>query len=340
MFARVLVPVVMLVAAAAAHAAALETAPVERLDGGAGYTAEGAVEAVRETVLAAQLPGRITDLYVEAGDRVAAGTVLARIDARLAGRQAAASRARVEAARAQLAAAQQEYQRSRQLFEKNYISRAAFERAEAAFRTTEAAVHAEIAGAEAAEVGSELHRLTAPYAAAIADVDVALGDMALPGRALIRLYDPRALRVTVSVPAAVAAELNTHDAIKIEIPALPERSRWLAPRAVQRLPIADRASHTVELRLALDAVPAGLLPGMFARVSLPRAGGDVRLAVPARAVIRRTEVDAVYVVDGGGRAQLRQVRLGERRADRIEILAGLDEGERVALDPLAAAAQR
>src|SRR3569832_2460926 len=79
--------------------------PVERTTGAAAYVAEGAVEALRETALAVEVQGRITDIRVQAGDRVKAGQVLARIDARLAGQQAAAGRARGGAARARGAAA-------------------------------------------------------------------------------------------------------------------------------------------------------------------------------------------------------------------------------------------
>src|SRR3569832_2386888 len=125
------------------------------------------------------------------------------------------------------------------------------------------------------------------------------------------------------------------DSARIEIPALPAVSRPNVPSRVQVLPLADAASHTAELRLEMDAVPAGVMPGMFARVRLASGGTQARLSVPARAVVHRTELDAVYVVDGAGRAILRQVRLGEVRQDRVEILSGVSEGEQIALDPVA-----
>jgi len=324
-------------ASSQAHAGPLQTAPVERTTGAAAYVAEGVVEALRETALAVEVQGRITDIRVQAGDRVKAGQVLARIDARLAGQQAAASRAQVDAAQARLAAAQKEYERSRQLAQKHYISQAALERAEAEFRAREAAAKADIAEAAAADVGGSLHTLVAPYAGQVSSVDVSLGDMALPGRPLITLFDPRQLRVTAHVPPAIAAEINA-DSARIEIPALPAVSRPIVPSRVQVLPLADAASHTAELRLEMDAVPAGVMPGMFARVRLASGGTQARLSVPARAVVHRTELDAVYVVDGAGRAILRQVRLGEVRQDRVEILSGVSEGEQIALDPVAAAA--
>src|SRR3569833_4015376 len=324
-------------AASQAHAGALQTAPVERTTGATAYVAEGVVEAVRETTLAVEVQGRIAGIRVQAGDHVKAGQVLARIDARLAGQQAAASRAQGDAAQARLAAAQKEYERSQQLAQKHYISQAALERAEAEFRAREAAAKANIAAAAAADVGGSLHTLVAPYAGQVSSVDVSLGDMALPGRPLITLIDPRQLRVTALVPPAIAAEI-TADSARIEIPALPAVSRPIVPSRVQVLPLARRTRANMP-----GVTPAGTASisrrSSAVWLAASASGGtQARLSVPARAVVHRTELDAVYVVDGAGRAILRQVRLGEVRQDRVEILSGVREGERIALDPVAAAA--
>ncbi|HRI18384.1 MAG TPA: efflux RND transporter periplasmic adaptor subunit, partial [Burkholderiaceae bacterium] len=103
----------------------------------------------------------------------------------------------------------------------------------------------------------------------------------------------------------------------------------------------DAATHTVQLRLTLPAGSEGVAPGMFARVWLPgMAGAGARLYVPAEAVVRRGEMTGLYVVDDQGRASLRQVRLGRADGATVEVLAGVAAGERVALDPQAAAKQR
>jgi multidrug efflux pump subunit AcrA (membrane-fusion protein) len=78
---------------------------------------------------------------------------------------------------------------------------------------------------------------------------------------------------------------------------------------------------------------------MFVRAMLPANVGNVsgNVLVPAKAVVQRSELFAVYVVDSRGEPQLRQVRLGRRQGDAFEITAGLQAGEKVALDPMAAA---
>ena len=86
------------------------------------------------------------------------------------------------------------------------------------------------------------------------------------------------------------------------------------------------------------ALPAGarLRPGAFARLLLPLDAADAQLRIPARALLQRSEVTAVYVVDAAGAAHLRQVRVGPTGGGLVTVLAGLQGGERVALDPVSA----
>jgi RND family efflux transporter MFP subunit len=302
------------------------------------------VEAVRHTVVAAQVAGAVVQLEVKAGDRVAAGQLLMRLDARAADQSAAASNAQVAAAQAQLEVATREVQRQRTLFEQSFISRAALDRAEAEFKASRAQVEAQLAQAGVARTQTAFHVVRAPYSGIVSELPVTLGDMALPGRPLITIYDPASLRVTAAVPQTVAARLPAGaQTPTIELPSLPVDRQRITPTRWQQLPTLDAATHTATLRLDLPAALAGVTPGQFARVWLPTpaaapgAGGDARLQVPASAIVRRAEMTALYVLDEQGRPLLRQVRLGRDEAGQVEVLAGLSAGERVALDPQAAA---
>ncbi|HEY8709784.1 MAG TPA: efflux RND transporter periplasmic adaptor subunit [Burkholderiaceae bacterium] len=331
---------------APAAAAPLTTALVQAVRSGQSTSFDGVVEAVRQTVLAAQVAGAVVALDVKVGDVVKAGQVLARIDARAADQNAAAGDAQVRVARASLELATKDFERQKQLFQKSYISQAALERAQSQFSATQAQVAAQLAQAGATRTQSGFFVVKAPYAGIVSEVPVALGDMAMPGRPLLTLYDPAALRVTVSVPQSAAAGLAAQSAIKVELPGLPAGREWLVPSRVVVLPTVDPGTHTVQLRLELPAAAeratAGaspqVTPGLFARAWLPAAGaGSVRLDVPAQAVVRRAEMTGLYVVGPDGRPLLRQVRLGPTQAGSVEILSGVSAGERVALDPQAAA---
>jgi RND family efflux transporter MFP subunit len=303
--------------------AELKTAMVARAGDGGTYRAEAVIEAVRHAELAAQVPGRVTAVPVKAGDRVAAGAELVLIDARAARDQQAA-------ARAQLDAAQRDYERSRELFAQNYISKAAMDRAEAQYRVARA--QADVAGTQ-----RDFHRIAAPYAGVVAEVSAEVGDMAQPGRSLLSFYDPSELRATAQLPESVAAAIDTNAGARIE---LSDARAPLAAASVEVLPTVDPVAHTREVRITLPS-DAAAIPGGFARVLLPLRGTDgakiaLPLGIPVSAVVTRAEFQGVYVVVDKNRVQLRQVRLGQRSGDRVEVLAGLREGERIALEPLVA----
>ncbi|WP_236580676.1 efflux RND transporter periplasmic adaptor subunit [Rubrivivax sp. A210] len=326
--------------AAQAAGPALAAAPAQAATGERLAAFDGAVEAVRQAVVAAQVAGAVVQLDAKVGDRVAAGQLLLRIDARAAEQAAAAGDAQVQAARAGLELATRELERQRQLLQQNYISRAAFERAEAEFKSTQAQASAQLAQAGATRTQSGFYLVRAPFAGIVSEVPVALGDMAMPGRPLVTIYDPTALRIAAAVPqsaAPAAARLP-----RVELPGLPPPAGpWVTPTRAQVLPTVDAATHTVLLRAELPPRLAGVVPGMFARLWLPlgtAAAGTV--SVPATAIVRRAEMTGLYVLGGDGQPLLRQVRLGRTEGERIEILSGLTAGERVVADPQAAARAR
>lgn len=301
---------------------------------------DGHVEAVRQTVVASQVAGAVVALEVRAGDRVKAGQVLARLDARAAEQQAGALAAQVRAARASAAAASTEYERQRLLHDKQYVSQAALERAEAQYKTAAAKAAAEIATAEAARTETGYFLVKAPYDGMVSDVAVTQGDMAMPGRALMTVHDPAVLRVAAAIPESAIRRLQQPGAgsPQVELPATGRPP--LVPSRWSVLPAGDPATHTIVLWLDL---PQGTeaTPGMFARAWLPPAtGGPDRITIPTRAVVQRAELKAVYVLTREGRALLRQVRLGPAEGDQVEVLSGLAVGERVAVDPQAAARLR
>ncbi len=295
------------------------------------YPAEAVVEAVRQATLAAQTAGRIVEMRVDAGRRVKAGEVLARIDARESAEALVAARARLEIAKATLL-------RTQDLYGQKFVSQAALDKAQADYKS---------AAAQAAQAGASSSHATivAPFAGIVARRLAEPGEMATPGRPLLTLFEPRELRVVASVPQYKLAELRSGMSGRIEIPS---RQLWLDARRIEVLPTVDGQSHTVQVRLYLpenaegiggsegNGGNGGVVPGTFARAHF--ITGLVRkLQVPAGAVLRRGELTGVYVLDEQGRPRLRQVRLGEPLVGGgIEVMAGLNPGERIALDPVKA----
>jgi multidrug efflux system membrane fusion protein len=333
-------------AALAADSAAKATVAVTGAADASSTSLEAVVEAVRQTTLSAQVPGSVVAVLVRAGERVKAGQALVRIDARAAQQNVAGSAAQVEAAQAGLNVAGTELERQKQLLQKQYISQAALDRAQAQYLAAQAQVKALQAQTRAAQTQTGFFVLNAPYAGVVSEVPATLGDMAMPGRPLVVMHDPSALRVVASVPQTLLSGLGDKlAAVRYEIPGVAGMSSPRAPTQTQLLPTMDPATHTAQLRLTLPAgtpgAGPGAVPGMFARVWLPAASGSApgvgeQLYLPAAAIVRRGEMTGVYVVDAQGQPRLRQVRLGRSAGDRIEILSGVSKGEQVLADPKAA----
>jgi RND family efflux transporter MFP subunit len=321
-------PAVAPPASAQVASAAVEVREVELT-----ASAEAVIEAVRQSTVSAQIAGRIVELNFDVGDYVKKGAVIARIDERAVAQAAAASEAQVREAQAGLGNARASYERSKQLYAQKFISQAALDQAEAAYKAAQARVTALLAGAGVAATERSFATLVAPYSGVVSARHVELGEMAAPGRPIMTGFDPSTLRVVATVPQAQVESIRAIGKARIEVPSL---NRWVEVRRLTIVPAADPRTHTTRVRLELPEDVGGVYPGVYARAHFV-TGSEPRLLVPRAAVVRRSEVTAVYVLDEQDRPRLRQVRLGEAGDQtRIEVLAGLKPGERVALEPIKA----
>jgi RND family efflux transporter MFP subunit len=310
----------------------LAAAPVELRDVELTLTAEAIVEAVRQSTVSAQIAGRIVDIRFDVGDRVQKGDVIVRIDERAATQAQEASEAQLRSAEATLANARAQFERSRQLFAQKFISQAALDKAESDFKGAESQMKAMLAGAGQAATERSFATVTAPFSGVVAARHVQLGEMATPGKPLMTGFDPSTLRVVATVASTLVPVIQPGSPARIEIPAA---QRWVEGKSVTIVPSADPRTQSTQVRIDLPEDVRGIYPGVFARAHFV-IGHAPRLMVAREAVVRRSELTAVYVIAVGG-PQLRQVRLGEATDERgVEVLAGLRPGERVALDPIAA----
>ena len=300
-------------------AQALVTATVELREVDQTYPAEAIVEAVRQATIAAQVQGRVIEARFDAGSRVKAGQVLMRIDEREAVQAQAGAQARLVDARAA-------FERSKSLLAQKFISPAAVDRAEADYQ-------AAAASAGQARTVTGFATIRAPFAGIVAQRHTELGEMAEPGKPLITVFAPNSLRVIASIPQHKLAAVRQALRARIEFP---ETGKWVDALSVEVLPTADAQTHVVRARAYLPDRLPGIIPGMFVRAHFV-VGKARKLQLPAAAVLRRGELTGVYVIDEKALPHLRQVRLGEASSGGdIEVLAGLDAGEKVALDPVKA----
>ena len=344
---------------------------VERAQPWTGETADVRVEEVRElraaigTLAPRRLVGvsprvsaSVIELAPAEGELVAAGDLIARLDERdLAARVSAAeaahaaARARVEVAGAELARTKAERQRAgselgrtERLLEGRASTQRELERAQAADRAAaaavgaaEASVEAARAAAEAAGKGVEGARIAlgwaeirAPQAGVIADRPTEEGELASPGKPLVLIYDPSTLRLEAAVPEGDAHLVSPGAYVQVEVPA----ADLLLEAQIEEIePMADPASRTVLVKVSVPA-GIGLRAGQYGRLRYVIGSREV-LSVPAAAVSRTGQVELVRVLGDEDRPIARHVRTaGPLEGGRVEVLTGLAEGERVALEAL------
>lgn len=296
-------------------------------------TWDGVVEAVHRVTVSAQTRGRVLALPFDVNDRVQAGDVIARftdVEQRSSARQAQAA---VNAAQASFTEAEADYQRILGIYERRLVSRA--QRDQATARRDAAHAQLEAARAAVREVGEQVDytQVRAPYAAIITQRHVEVGEAVQPGQPLVSAVSLDRLRLQVPVPQAQAGTIREQARAWL---LLIDGRRIQADR-VTVFPHADPDSHSVAVRVELPEMQTGMHPGMIAKVAF-ELSRSAQKSLPSSALIRRGELVGAYVLDERGRVGLRQLRVGRDDGDRVVVLAGLAEGERVIADPVRAQA--
>ena len=309
----------------------LETLVVPAGDAAGGRAWDGLVQAVRQATLAAQTGGRVAEVLHDVGDRVGEGDVLVRLTAVEQQAGVDAARAQLRAAEAAASEAEGNYRRHAELSQAQYVSRAQLEQVRAMRDSAVAARDA--ARAQLANVGQQAAYtvVRAPWAGVVAVRAVEPGESVGIGQPLMTVFAPGALRIEVSVPQSDAETIRASPAATIRF----DDGRSVDAAGVTVFPAADAASHAVRVRVDLPALDPAPAPGSTAKVAFTAVAGAAFPRIPAAAVARRGEVSAVYVL-ADGHLSLRQLRLGGRAGEDIDVIAGLTPGETIAADPVAA----
>lgn len=292
---------------------------------------DGRVEAVNQATVSAQTAGRVAEILYDVNDFVPAGAIILRL-------RATEQRAGLEQAQAALreaiareAEAQSHHARTRNLYDQDAVSKSQLEEATAGRDAAVARLAAARAGLEAAREGLGYTEVRAPYAGVVTARLVEVGEAVRPGTPLMSGLSLQFLRVAVDLPQSVVEPVRG-----IRKAAVYVDGRRIEATGLTIFPQASSAANTFRARIELPENAVDLYPGMLVKVGFI-VGETQRLMIPASALVVRSEVTAVYVLGEGDRPSLRQVRVGRRSGERIEILAGLVDGERIAVDPVAAA---
>ncbi len=274
----------------------------------------GTIRPVQRAQIAAKVMGTIEELPITLGQRVRAGDLLVKISA-------GEITARVAQAQAQLNVARRDLERERDLLTKNASTADMVRGLEDRLAMTQAMMRE-------AEVMLSYATVRAPFDGVVARKLAHAGDLAAPGMPLLEFEGLADFQVEAAVPDSLAPKLATGTTLVIDVPAA---GLSFNGTLAELSSAADANAHSV---LAKISVPAGtaVRSGQFARVQL--SGTPVKtLLAPVAAVSTLGQMERMFVVGDGNHAVLRLVKTGATRGDRVEILAGLDDGERVVVAP-------
>ena len=306
--------------------------------------AVGTVQAARTSQISSQTMGNIVEIRAREGDRVQSGQVLAIIDdaqPRSAVDQATAAltaaEKEVSAADSDLALAETTLKRYQQLYEKKSVSPQEFDEIKARYQSAEARRDMARAGQAQANAALTQARTTlgytqirAPFSGVVTDKKADAGTLASPGMPIFTLEDTRSFRLEVTVDESdiqlrpCRANRRGDVLTRSGISSFPGK-------IVQIVPAADAASRSFLVKVELPA-ETRLRSGFFGRARFPRGEGSA-LLIPHTSLVERGQLQGVYVLDANQIAGLRYVTLGRSTGDQVEVLSGLQAGEKLVAAP-------
>jgi membrane fusion protein, multidrug efflux system len=305
--------------------------------------AVGTVRAFQTSQLASQATGTITQVRFREGDHVRRGEIVAMLDqsAPSAALERAvatetASANELAAAESDLALAESTLSRYQILWDKQIISRQQFDEVNA--RRQSALAHRDLARASQLQARAavtearavlDFTRVLAPFDGVVTERKLDPGAMASPGLPILTVEDVSRYRLEVAVNENDLRYVHLGDRVPVSIDALVADS--VSGRVVQIVPSADAASRSFVVKLELTSNKE-LRSGLFGHAQFSR-GQKSSLLIPQTAVVDRGQLHASYVLDQGGIASLRYVTLGRSSGAQVEVLAGVQPGERVVAQP-------
>ncbi|HXP80988.1 MAG TPA: efflux RND transporter periplasmic adaptor subunit [Verrucomicrobiae bacterium] len=305
--------------------------------------AVGTVRAAQTAQIASQTMGNIVEIRAQEGDRVQGGQILAIIDdsqPRAAVEQSAAAvtaaQKEISSAESELALAQSTLKRYQQLIDKESISPQEFD--EIKTRSQAAESRRDMARANEAQADAALTQsrtslgntqIRAPFAGVVIEKKADAGTFASPGVPLFTLEDTRSYRLEAMVDESDIRLVRVGEAVPVLLDSL--QSAEFRGRVAQIVPAADPASRSFLVKIELPA-DARFRSGLFGRARFPR-GARSALLIPGTTIVERGQLRGVFVVDANQIAQLRYVTLGKAFGEHVEVLSGLQQGEKLVAAP-------
>ncbi len=274
------------------------------------YVTSGIVTSDHRVSISSRLPGYISDIKVREGDQVKVGQVLLYIDPVNA--KQVLIQAKADANNAKL-----ELQRYESLLHEGAVTPQQFDKVKLRY---------EVAKSQVKQAKHQLSyaKVISPVRGVVVEKRMEKGDLASPGMPILTLEDPSSLLVETYVSEQFVGQIHEDDAVDVEIASLKQHFKGVVRQVVQA---ADPISHQFLVKVSLPSMK-DIHPGMYAEAEF-KMGMRKALLVPEKAVITQAGLHAVYVMDAASIVHYRLIRIGQAYQGKLEVLAGLHDGEQV-----------
>jgi RND family efflux transporter MFP subunit len=271
----------------------------------------GTISSLNDATLASRVAGLVEEIRVREGSRVKTGEILVVLDDR-------DLRAQRDRAEAELENATLQLQRVRTLYAERSAAKQELDNAERVHKVSEASLRT-------IEANLAYTTIRAPFDGIITAKMIEAGELASPGKSLLRIEDPQNYRLEATVAETDVSHLRVGQSVTVRLDAM--GGSELTGRVAQILPVADPSTHSFLVKANLPRGP-NMRSGLFGRMVFP-VGTRNGLMVPQSSVLVKGELAQVYVVGESGLVQLRLIQLGRIYRNRVDVLSGLTPGERV-----------
>ena len=311
--------------AAAPEPRPVRVATAETRDGGDTASLTGTIQAQTEASLAFRIPGRMIERYVNVGDRVEAGQVVARLDRADEENAWRAARAQLVAAQARLVEAQNDYDRQRQLLAAGFAPRARYDQANQARLSAQSAVDAAQAQLGIATTRLSDADLVADAPGVVTARGAEIGEVVQAGRMIVQLARADGRDAVFDVPAALRDAVPADPVVQVRLTLDPNVRAQGRVREVS--PQADPVTGTFKARVGLTETPPAMRLGATVTGTV-RLGGTAGIRLPASALTRAEGRPAVWVVDpANNTVSLRAVEVARHQPTEVQIAQGIAPGD-------------
>lgn len=302
------------------------------------YTTSATVKAKTNSVVASMLTGKVTSLAVQEGDEVKAGQLLLTIDARDLSQKASGASAGIKAA--QMAAnsaaqnaqmANRTYQRYKNLYDEKVITKQEFDQyttqknvAAMQYQQAQAGVQQARAGLGEVQVFQSYARVTAPVSGIVTQKNIDLGSTAVQGQPMLAIEAPGKMELVANIDESYLGKVKEGTEATLEI-----GGKNYKRKITKIVKYIDPTMRTFKAKVDIT----GLTGGQFAKINIPVAKKDA-ITVPKSAVVQKGELTGVYAVDADNVVSYRIIRTSKAYGDRVEVLSGLSDGDKIIISNL------